>query len=88
MTPTILIVDDDPVQRRLAEAALVRGGLNARACDNGEAALDVLGTDKDAAISAMVLDLVMPGLDGIAVLRTLQERGTTLPVIVQTAQGR
>ena len=38
-------------------------------------------------VAAVILDLVMPGLDGIGVLKAMRERGIALPVIVQTAQG-
>lgn len=38
-------------------------------------------------VSVVILDLVMPGLDGIAVLKAMRERGINVPVIVQTAQG-
>ncbi|WP_306118741.1 MULTISPECIES: sigma-54 dependent transcriptional regulator [unclassified Roseitalea] len=87
MTSTILIVDDDPVQRRLALAALEKGGMAATSCDSGDAAIDLVTNGSDEAYSAMVLDLVMPGTDGLAVLQTLRERGSQIPVIVQTARG-
>ncbi|TIT06027.1 MAG: response regulator, partial [Mesorhizobium sp.] len=38
-------------------------------------------------VSVVILDLVMPGLDGIGVLKAMRERGIHVPVIVQTAQG-
>ena len=86
MTGSILIVDDDPVQRRLVEAALVKSGYRTVAAESGEtglAALDVHGED----IALVVLDLMMPGLSGLDVLAAMGERGLALPVIVQTAQG-
>jgi len=86
MNATVLIVDDDPVQRRLAEAALTRDGMAVAACGDGTAALDHLAERRDG-VSAMVLDLVMPGMDGIAVLEALRQRGDQVPVIVQTAKG-
>ncbi|PZO77927.1 MAG: sigma-54-dependent Fis family transcriptional regulator [Mesorhizobium amorphae] len=83
---TILIVDDDPVHRRLAEAALVRAGHRTLLAENGTAALDTLARPEP--VSLVLLDLVMPGgPDGIAVLKTLRERGSAVPVIVQTALG-
>jgi len=87
MTSTILIVDDDPVQRRLAGAALERGGLDVRDCDSGDHALALFENGSAADIDAMVLDLVMPGTDGISVLKALRENGSEMPVIVQTAKG-
>ena len=86
MAGSILIVDDDPVQRRLLEAALTRFGHRAVTADGGEAALKALdGSAKDA--SAMILDLSMPGLDGLGVLKAMRERGISITVIVHTARG-
>ncbi len=87
MTGSILIVDDDPVQRRLLEAAVARFGHEVVAASGGEVALDLLEGAAAASVSAIILDLVMPGLDGIGVLEAMRERGISIPVIVQTAQG-
>jgi DNA-binding NtrC family response regulator len=86
MSETVLIVDDDPVQRRLLEAMIERFGYRALTADGGEAALARLNA-VEARIDAMVLDLVMPDLDGLGVLARLREAGLGLPVIVQTAHG-
>ena len=80
----VLIVDDDPVQRRLAEAALARGGYRPVCADGAEAAFAVL---EGAEVAAMVLDVMMPGMDGLEVLAQLRRRGIDLPVVVQTARG-
>jgi DNA-binding NtrC family response regulator len=85
MTRTVLIVDDDPVQRRLVEAAVTRAGHKALLADGGEAALKL--ATSGVAIDVVILDLVMPGMDGNAVLAALREAGFLAPVIVQTAQG-
>jgi DNA-binding NtrC family response regulator len=87
MAGSILIVDDDPVQRRLLQAALQKFGYEAVLADGGEAALAALETTTGGDIAAIVLDLAMPGLDGIGVLKAMRERGIDIPVIVQTAQG-
>ncbi|AZO61326.1 MAG: sigma-54-dependent Fis family transcriptional regulator [Mesorhizobium sp.] len=87
MTGSVLIVDDDPVQRRLLEAAVTKFGHSAIVTDGGEAGLDVLDGPKARDVSVVILDLVMPGLDGIGVLKAMRERAINLPVIVQTAQG-
>lgn len=83
---TILIVDDDPVQRRLLEAMVGRFGHEAMAVDGGEAAMSAL-TAANAHIDGIVLDLVMPDLDGLGVLARMREAGLSIPVIVQTAHG-
>jgi DNA-binding NtrC family response regulator len=87
MTSRILIVDDDPVQRRLLEAAVTRLGHVVTTATDGETALAILDGPDGKAVSAVILDLMMPGLDGLAVLKAMAERGLELPVIVQTAQG-
>jgi len=87
MAATILIVDDEPVQRRLLEANITRFGYKTLTTDSGEAALELLTSDKGARVSGMVLDLVMPGMDGIELLETLDRKGKHFPTIVQTAQG-
>ena len=87
MTSTILIVDDDPVQRRLLEAMVRRFGYKPETRDGGAAALARLEAPDLPAIDLMILDLVMPDLDGMAVLTRLREKKITLPVVVQTAHG-
>jgi DNA-binding NtrC family response regulator len=83
----ILIVDDDPVQRRLLEGMLQKLGYEAAVLDNGEAALALLSGPDGDRIDCMILDLVMPNLDGLGVLARVRQSGIKLPVIVQTAHG-
>jgi DNA-binding NtrC family response regulator len=87
MPETILIVDDDPVQRRLLEAMIRRFGYEAITADTGDAALARLLGAAAPRIEAVVLDLVMPDLDGLGVLARLRDAGASIPVIVQTAHG-
>ncbi|MBD3845987.1 sigma-54-dependent Fis family transcriptional regulator [Bosea sp. SSUT16] len=87
MTATVLVVDDDPVQRRLLDAMLKRFGYGVLVAENGEAAVALIAGPDGDAIDAIVLDLNMPGLDGMGVLATLREREIDKPVIVQTANG-
>ncbi len=87
MSATILIADDDPVQRRLLEAAIVKLGHRCQTADDGEAALDILRGDQSGLIDLLILDLVMPGLDGMGVLECMRNERLDRPVIVQTAQG-
>ncbi len=84
---SVLVVDDDPVQRRLLEAALTRLGHTPICLEGGEEALAFLAAPDAAGISAILLDLIMPDLDGMAVLAALKDRGSRIPVIVQTSQG-
>jgi len=87
MTHLILIVDDDPTQRRLLEGVVEKLGYKTLTVDGGKAALELLDGPKGAAISAVMLDLIMPDMDGHAVLAALRPARPSLPVIVLTAQG-
>ena len=87
MAATILIADDDAVQRRLVENMVQRCGYETLVVDSGDAAIALLTAPDAKAIDAVVLDLVMPGLDGMGVLAKIREAGLNIPVIVQTAHG-
>jgi DNA-binding NtrC family response regulator len=86
MSEVVLIVDDDPVQRRLLETTIQRYGYQTIVADGGDAAVKLF-TRPDTRIDAVVLDLVMPDLDGLGVLAFLREASLNIPVIVQTAHG-
>ena len=87
MAELILVVDDEPVQRRLVEAILEKLDYKVLCVDGGQAAIDALTGKNANAIKAVILDLVMPDIDGLAVLGAMETHGITQPVIIQTAQG-
>ena len=87
MTSLVLVADDDPVQRRLLEAMVKRFGYQVECVDGGEAALARLESNDQPPVDCLILDLVMPDLDGMGVLGRMRERRLTTPVIVQTAHG-
>src|SRR6478672_4216940 len=87
MAASILIADDDAVARRLVENMVQKCGYEAVVVDSGDAAIAALTAPDARAIDALVLDLVMPGLDGLGVLAKIRDAGLTVPVIVQTAHG-
>jgi DNA-binding NtrC family response regulator len=87
MAASILIADDDAVQRRLVENMVQKCGYEAVVVDGGDAVVDLLIRADGPNIDAVVLDLVMPGLDGMGVLAKIREAGINIPVIVQTAHG-
>jgi DNA-binding NtrC family response regulator len=87
MAATILIADDDAVQRRLVENMVQKCGYESVVVDSGDAAVALLTGSDAPLIDAMVLDLVMPGLDGMGVLAKIREAGLSIPVVVQTAHG-
>ncbi len=85
MAKTILIVDDDPAQRRLLQAAVERNGFSTRVAENGQQAVDAV--DAHADIDVVLLDLVMPGMSGQEALKEIRMRRGDLPCIVLTASG-
>ena len=87
MAASILIVDDDAVARRLVENMVQKCGYETLVVESGDAAIAMLTAPDAPAIDAVVLDLVMPGLDGMGVLAKIREAGLNIPVIVQTAHG-
>jgi DNA-binding NtrC family response regulator len=87
MSEVVLVVDDDPVQRRLIEAMVGRFGYRAMVAEGGDSALRLLTGAQGGEIDCLVLDLVMPDLDGLGVLARMREAGLDIPVIVQTAHG-
>jgi DNA-binding NtrC family response regulator len=87
MAASILIADDDAVARRLLENMVQKCGYETIVVDSGDAAVALLTSPDARAIDGMVLDLVMPGLDGMGVLAKIREAGLNIPVIVQTAHG-
>jgi two-component system response regulator AtoC len=80
--PTVLLVDDEPAVRFTLEAALEGTGVATLACASGEEALGKL-----AGIDAVVTDLVMPGMDGLALLAEIRKVDPDLPVVLLTARG-
>src|SRR3954470_24490980 len=87
MAATILIADDDAVQRRLLENMVQRCGYEPLVVDSGDATIALLTAPDTKPVDAIVLDLVMPGLDGMGVLAKIRDAGLNVPVIVQTAHG-
>ena len=86
MIAQILVVDDDPIQRRLLKNAVERYGHAAHLAENGLAALEFL-KQTSVDINVIVLDLMMPEMDGLTFLAAARELGIDTPVIVQTGQG-
>ena len=79
---TILVVDDDKNFRLLLETELTLEGYEVVLAHNGLAALKKI---KEGAPDMVILDLKMPDLHGLEVLRTIREKNKELPIIVCTA---
>jgi two-component system, OmpR family, response regulator ResD len=83
MSGRVLIVDDEPIVRDVLSRYLTRSGFQVETADDGERALEVHGsTDPDL----VLLDIMLPSLDGLAVFARIRERAET-PVIMLTARG-
>ncbi|MCQ4272755.1 MULTISPECIES: two-component system response regulator OmpR [Pseudomonas] len=80
----ILIVDDDPGLRRLLERFLTEQGYRARAVENVEQMDRLLGREL---FQLVVLDLMLPGEDGLSACRRLRESNNQVPIIMLTAKG-
>src|SRR4051812_49764522 len=80
-----MIADDDTVVRDVVRRYLERDGLEVAIARDGNEALRLLGSQR---IDVAVLDVMMPGPDGLTLCRTLRQRGDyTIPVILLTALG-
>ena len=82
--PRVLIVDDDPTSRRLLEVRLAAMGCESVMASDGREALSLIQQEAPALI---LLDLQMPRMGGIKLLRALRRDGIDLPTIVITAYG-
>jgi len=78
-TGTVLLVEDEPMVRTVAERALTRHGYKVISADNGEEALDILAREEEIAL--LVSDVVMPGMDGPAMVREARKSRPELPIL-------
>lgn len=83
-TPKILIVDDDPRLRDLLRRYLGENGFNVLVSENGEAMKRLWVREH---FDVLILDLMMPGEDGLAILKRLRAEKDMTPVIMLTARG-
>ena len=80
---TVLVVDDDPPIRRMLQRTLASEGYRVEAAaDGGEALAAVERSVPDL----LVLDVAMPGIDGLAACRRLRSRGLAVPILLLTAR--
>ncbi len=84
VTPHILVVDDDREIRDLLARFLTRHNMRVSTAGDGVAMQKILGERR---IDLVVLDLMMPGEDGLALTRRLRGAGSTVPIVMLTAMG-
>ena len=79
----VLVVDDEPPIRRFLRTSLRAQGYHVLEAEHGSTALDLIGRNPPDVI---VLDLGLPDIDGVEVIRRLRHRGSTVPVIVLSSR--
>lgn len=79
----VLVIDDEPPIRRFLRTSLSAQGYSILEAEDGESGLAMLSRN---AIDIVVLDLGLPGIDGLEVLKRLREGGSSIPVIVLSSR--
>jgi CheY-like chemotaxis protein len=81
--PTVLVVDDSRLMRRLLTIALQQAGYTVVEASDGAEALRIADRPNDElSFSAIVLDIMLPGIDGLTVLRYLREHHPRVPILL------
>lgn len=80
----LLLIEDDPSLQAALERSLTRVGMRVRACGDG---IQALALWKQLQPDAVVLDLNLPGMDGLEVLSQARSAGLATPVVILTARG-
>jgi two-component system, OmpR family, response regulator MprA len=83
----ILVVDDERAVRESLRRALELEGYTVDLAGDGEEALERLGGSEEDAADAVILDVLMPGIDGLEVCRRLRSDGNAVPVLMLTARA-
>jgi two-component system cell cycle sensor histidine kinase/response regulator CckA len=81
----VLVVEDEEPVRRVLARALIRAGWRVLAAETGESALEMLGGPKDSPesqLSVVISDVVMPGMDGLALVRAVRVRYPNVPAVL------
>jgi len=81
---TILIVEDDTTIARFVELELVHAGFSVLKAGEGTTAIELLDGDE---IDLVILDLMLPGIDGIDVAKHIRKRGSNVPILMLTARA-
>ncbi len=82
----ILVVDDERAVRESLRRALELEGYEIELAEDGRQALERLAGENGNEPDAVILDVLMPGMDGLEVCRTLRSRGSRLPILMLTAR--
>ncbi len=85
--PLLLLVDDEPAQRRLNMALASRAGWRTMSAASADDALGMLDTRDGLRLSAVIIDDWTPGLEATALIRAIHAKRPHLPVLILTANG-
>ena len=80
---SILVVEDDKNIRKLMEAVLKKDGYSVFTAANGSAALELMDTQH---VDLIVLDIMMPRMDGYELTKEIRDAGLTIPILMATAK--
>jgi DNA-binding response OmpR family regulator len=80
----VLVVEDEAKVARLIRNSLREQGFEVEVCDDGASAFDMMTS---GAFDLAILDIMLPGCDGLSILRRLRERKIPLPVLLLSARG-
>lgn len=81
---TVLIVEDDATIARFVELELEHAGFGVLRAEDGPTAIDLLESNE---VALIILDLMLPGIDGIDVARHVRKKGSTVPILMLTARA-
>ncbi|PKL74408.1 MAG: DNA-binding response regulator [Candidatus Melainabacteria bacterium HGW-Melainabacteria-1] len=81
---TVLIVEDDATIARFVELELEHAGFGVLRAGDGPTAIDLLESND---VALLILDLMLPGIDGIDVARHVRKKGSTVPILMLTARA-
>lgn len=85
--PMLMLIDDEPAQRRLVSALAARAGWRTIFAGDGEAAIATLGTQDGMQLDAIILDQWSPDYEPAGLIRDIRERRPALPILVLTAHN-
>lgn len=83
--PRVLVVEDEKNVAEVVERYLLKEGFQAESAHDGKSALDIIQSN---GADIVVLDIMLPGLDGLTVARKMRESGDKTPIIMLTARGQ